>query len=217
MDALYTPGKFLGLWNNYHSLATKQGLSIPSEPLYFVKTPNSYSRSGAVVLPPIDSEVGRVVFEGELGIVIGRRCVNVDVSQAAKCIAGYTCVNDFTATGLLMRDPAFTQWTRAKSFDGFGAFGPAIVSGLDWRELRVQTLVDGRVRQDYPCADMVFGPEQIVACLSRDMSLEPGDLIACGTSVGVLPLREGSVVDVHIAGIGTLRSFYGQPRDRGLD
>ena len=217
MDVIQPPGKFLALWNNYHALAYKQKLNPPPEPLYFVKTPNSYSTAGAVVSPPRDPAVGRVVFEGELGIVIGQRCVNVDVAQAAQYIAGYTCVNDFTAAELLTREPTFTQWTRAKSFDGFGAFGPAVVSGLDWRELRVQTLVDGRLRQDYPCADMVFGPEEIVARISRDMTLEPGDLIACGTSLGVLPLREGSLVEVHIAGIGTLRNFYGHPKKTGSD
>ena len=217
LEKLYTPGKFLALWNNYHALASHQGLSIPLDPLYFVKTPNSYSRNDEVIRPPIDPQVGRVMFEGELGIVIGRRCFNVDLSEAIKCIAGYTCVNDFTASGLLVRDPAFMQWTRAKSFDGFGAFGPTIASGLDWRELRVQTSVDGRIRQDYPCSDMIFSPEEIVARLSRDMTLEPGDLIACGTSVGVLPMREGSVVQVHIEGIGTLRSFYGQPKNKGSD
>lgn len=209
------PGKFLALWNNYHELAAKQGNAIPAEPLYFVKTPNSYSGHDDRVMPPRDPEVGRVFYEGELGIVIGRRCAGVDEAEAEACIAGYTCVNDLTAPALLGRDASFAQWTRAKCFDGFGAFGPAVVSGLDWRTLRVQVVVDGRVRQDYPCSDMVFSPAQIVARISQDITLEPGDLIACGTSVGALPLREGSVVEVKIDGIGTLRTHYGAKKDQG--
>jgi 2-keto-4-pentenoate hydratase/2-oxohepta-3-ene-1,7-dioic acid hydratase in catechol pathway len=208
------PGTFIALWNNYHALAEKLGQAVPAEPLYFIKTRNSHSGHDELVHPPRDPEVGRVFFEGELGIVIGRRCAGVPVEDAAACIAGYTCVNDLTAPALLTRDPSFAQWTRAKNFDGFGAFGPAVVAGLDWRSLRVQTRVDGRVRQDYPCADMIFGPEQIVAHLSRDMTLEPGDLIACGTSLGAMPLREGSVVEVHIEGIGTLRTQYGAKQDK---
>jgi 2-keto-4-pentenoate hydratase/2-oxohepta-3-ene-1,7-dioic acid hydratase in catechol pathway len=117
-------------------------------------------------------------------------------------------VNDVTALELINRDPAFAQWTRAKSFDSFGPFGPVIATGLDPATLTVRTLVGGRERQNFPVSDMIFSPAQLVSRLSREMTLEPGDLISCGTSVGVLPMRPGHVVEVAIEGIGTLRNEY---------
>jgi 2-keto-4-pentenoate hydratase/2-oxohepta-3-ene-1,7-dioic acid hydratase in catechol pathway len=150
-----------------------------------------------------------VVYEGELGIVIGKRCKGANEEDARQAIFGYTCINDITALDLISKDASFAQWTRAKCFDGFGAFGPVIATGLDWKSLNVRTLLNGRERQNYPCSDMIFSPEQIVHALSQDMTLEPGDVIACGTSLGVLPMKPGSVVEVSIEGIGTLRSTYG--------
>jgi len=202
------PGKFIALWNNYHAQAAKQNLAIPAEPLYFVKTPNSYCAHEQVVPSPVGYN-GRVVYEGELGIVIGKRCKNASEQQAGQAIFGFTGINDITALDLIAKDPSFAQWTRAKCFDGFGVIGPVIATGLDWRSLNVRTLLNGRERQNYPCSEMIFSPEKIVHALSQDMTLEPGDVIACGTSLGVLPMKPGSVVEVHIEGIGTLRNTYG--------
>jgi 2-keto-4-pentenoate hydratase/2-oxohepta-3-ene-1,7-dioic acid hydratase in catechol pathway len=154
-----------------------------------------------VALP---ASAGRVVFEGELGIVIGRTCKDATPEEAAEAILGYTCVNDFTSLDILNADPSFPQWTRAKSFDGFGAVGPVIETDVDWRTLTIQVLVNGRERQSYPASDMILPPEVIVSCLSRDMTLNPGDLIACGTSLGARPVKAGMEVDVVIEGIGTL-------------
>ncbi len=202
------PGKFIALWNNYHAQAARQNLAIPAEPLYFVKTPNSYCAHEYNVPQPVGYD-GRVVYEGELGIVIGKRCKNADEEEAGQAIFGYTCINDITALDLIAKDASFAQWTRAKCFDGFGAIGPVIATGLDWKLLHVRTLLNGRERQNYPCSDMIFSPEKIVSALSQDMTLEPGDVIACGTSLGVLPMKPGAVVEVHIEGIGTLRNTYG--------
>jgi 2-keto-4-pentenoate hydratase/2-oxohepta-3-ene-1,7-dioic acid hydratase in catechol pathway len=105
-------------------------------------------------------------------------------------------------------DPAFVQWARGKGCNGFGPVGPAIVSGLDWAAQRVQVALGGRVRQDYPLADMIIPPARIISLISREMRLDPGDVIACGTSVGALPMRPGMVVEVTIGGIGTLRNTY---------
>jgi 2-keto-4-pentenoate hydratase/2-oxohepta-3-ene-1,7-dioic acid hydratase in catechol pathway len=201
------PGKFIGLWNNYHAQAAKQGLSIPAEPLYFIKAASSYCAHEQ----PFDASAsyeGRVVYEGELGLVIGKACKNISVQEAADAIFGVTCVNDVTALDLLTRDASFAQWTRAKSFDSFGIFGPVIATGLDWQTLHVRTLVNGRERQNYLCSDMIFSPAQIVSALSREMTLMPGDLIACGTSLGVLPIKPGTVVEVSIEGIGVLRNTF---------
>jgi 2-keto-4-pentenoate hydratase/2-oxohepta-3-ene-1,7-dioic acid hydratase in catechol pathway len=202
------PGKFIGLWNNFHALAAKLGTAIPNEPLFFLKAPSSILPPDGVIRPP-SSDVGKIVYEGELGVVIGRNCSNVDELQAAAAIFGYTCVNDVTAIDILNADPSFPQWARAKSCDGFGPCGPAIATGIDWSELRIRTLLNGRERQNYPADDMILSPPRIVSLLSREMTLAPGDLIACGTSVGVLPMRAGMTVEIAIDGIGVLRNTVG--------
>ena len=201
------PGKFIGLWNNYHAQAVKQNLAIPAEPLYFIKAASCYAAHNQSIVQP-SSYDGRVVYEGELGLVIGKRCNNLSVEEAETAIFGVTCVNDVTALDLLHRDASFAQWTRAKGFDTFGVFGPVIATGLDMAALSVRTLLGGRERQNYPCSDMIFSPAQIVSMLSKDMTLMPGDLIACGTSLGVLPMKPGTVVEVCIDGIGVLRNTF---------
>jgi 2-keto-4-pentenoate hydratase/2-oxohepta-3-ene-1,7-dioic acid hydratase in catechol pathway len=200
-----TPGKFIGLWNNFFELAARTGAAIPEAPLWFLKAGTSLNHPEGVIAPPAGYG-GKVLYEGELGLVIGRRCKDADEAEAASAIFGLTAVNDVTALDILHADPSFPQWARAKSCDGFGPVGPAIATGLDWSSLRVQVALNGRVRQDYPCGDMILPPSRIVSLLSREMTLEPGDLIACGTSVGALPMRPGMVVEVTIAGIGTLRN-----------
>jgi 2-keto-4-pentenoate hydratase/2-oxohepta-3-ene-1,7-dioic acid hydratase in catechol pathway len=203
-----TPSKLIGLWNNFHQRAELEGLHPPEHPLYFVKTPNSYAAHGDPIPRPA-GYLGPVVFEGELGIVVGRTCKAIAPEAAGECIFGYTCVNDVTARDLLKRDPAFVHWTRAKGFDGFGVFGPAIATGLDPAGLRVRTVLAGTLRQDYPVADMIFSPAEILSRISHDMTLVPGDLIACGTSVGVCAMEEGDLVEVSVEGIGTLANRFG--------
>lgn len=197
------PGKLIGLWNNFHERAAKEGLQRPVHPPYFIKGANCYAAHGDTIRRPA-GYAGMVVFEAELGIVIGQRCKAVSVADAPAAIFGYTCVNDVTARDLLRLDPAFQHWTRAKSFDSFGVFGPAIATGLDPAGLRVRALVNGEERQNYPVSDMFFSPAEIVSHLSHDMTLEPGDVIACGTSVGAGPLQAGDTVEVAIDGIGRL-------------
>jgi len=202
-----TPSKMIAVWNNYHELAARLGLAVPEEPLYLFKAPSSFLAHGQVIRAP-ESYAGNVVFEGELGVVIGRTCRALPEQEAAGCIFGYTCVNDVTASQIINRDPAFPQWARAKSFDTFGVFGPVIATGIDPAALRVRTVVDGHEYQNYPVSDMVFPPARLVSLISRDLTLEPGDIIACGTSVGVESLRPGSRVAVTIDGIGTLENQF---------
>jgi 2-keto-4-pentenoate hydratase/2-oxohepta-3-ene-1,7-dioic acid hydratase in catechol pathway len=197
------PTKMIGLWNNFHERAQVENLQRPEHPLYFLKAANSFAAHGEPIRRPAGYR-GRVVFEGELGIVIGRRCAAIAPEQAPAAIFGYTCVNDVTARDILRADPAFAQWTRAKSFDGFGIFGPWIATGLDPTVLRVRAVVEGQERQNYPVADMFFPPYEIVSRISRDMTLEPGDVIACGTSVGAGEMRDGDSVEIAIDGIGAL-------------
>lgn len=196
------PGKFIGLWNNSRAAAEKGGLQRPQHPLYFFKANTSVCGPGASVeIPPA---AGRVVFEGELGLVIGEVCKNISPEQAADRIFGYTCINDLTSLDVLNADAAFPQWTRAKSFDGFGVVGPVIETQVAWQDLTVQVFVNGRERQSFPTTDMFFTPAEIVSHLSHDMTLEPGDLIACGTSLGARPVKSGMAVDVVIEGIGAV-------------
>lgn len=202
------PTKMVALWNNFHAAAEKNGWAIPAEPLTFIKTPNAFNAHGRPIPAP-KSYDGRVVYEGELGIVIGKACTAASVDTALDHVFGYTCVNDVTALELLQRDPSFPQWTRAKNFDGFGCIGPVVATGLDPLALTVRTLVNGRERQNYPVSDMIFPPAELVSRISHDMTLVPGDVIACGTSLGVLPVKPGTVVEVAIDGIGTLRNQYG--------
>jgi 2-keto-4-pentenoate hydratase/2-oxohepta-3-ene-1,7-dioic acid hydratase in catechol pathway len=172
-----------------------------------MKANGSFLASGQTIRQPVSYD-GPVVFEGELGIVIGKECHNVNEDEAEDYVFGYTCVNDVTARGLMREDPSFVQWTRAKSFDTFGAVGPVIATGLNADSLIVKTLVDGVEQQNYPVDDMFFLPHQIVSRLSQDMTLHPGDVIACGTSIGAGPMPRGCTVEVKIDGIGSLVNAF---------
>ena len=202
------PSKMLGLWNNFKERAVLEKLHTPEHPLYFLKSANSFAGEGDPISRPADYS-GVVVFEGELGIVIGKRCQNVSVDEAVDYIFGYTCVNDVTARDLLKQDPVFVHWTRAKSADNFGVFGPCIATGLNPDELRVRVELNGEEKQNYPVTDMFFQPYEIVSRISHDMTLEPGDVIACGTSVGVCSMNGGDKVVVSIAGVGELTNCFG--------
>lgn len=204
------PRSFFALWNNFHEAAAKNGWTIPSAPLWFLKAPGCVAGPGDPIRPP-PGYGGRVLYEGELGVVIGQRCSRVDEAGAETAIFGYTVVNDVTALDWLNEDPAFAQWARAKSCDGFGPVGPGVATGFDWRAARVKVALNGRVRQDYALSDMILSPARIVSLLSQEVTLEPGDLIACGTSLGALPMRPGMTVEVTIEGIGTLRNVFAPP------
>ncbi len=179
------PSKMIALWNN------KPGTSIigPNE---LIERPAGYS--------------GRIAYEGELGIVIGRRCKDVTVGEAAGYIFGYTCVNDVTAADVLNETPDFAQWCRSKGYDTFGCIGPVIATDLDFGSARVITRLGDVERQNYPLSDMIMSPAELVSHISYDMTLLPGDVIACGTSLGIGSIRDGGAVEVEINGIGSLRN-----------
>lgn len=202
------PGKIVGLWNNFRAAAEKNGWATPAEPLYFLKSPGSVIGPGQGIPVPASYD-GRVAYEGELAVVIGRRARAVPPADAAAHIFGCTIANDVTAIELLQRDPSFPQWTRAKSFDGFCPLGPVIETAFDPAVAVLRTLVGGRERQNYPLADMFFGPAELVSRISQDLTLEPGDVILCGTSLGVLPMKPGTTVEVLVEGIGSLVNRYG--------
>lgn len=204
------PSKMICLWNNFRALAAKLNAPIPAAPLFLLKPTTSFIGSGEAIRRP-RSYSGKIVYEGELGIVIGKRLSDADETEAAAGIFGYTCVNDVTAADITNADPSFPQWARAKGFDTFGAFGPAIATGLDVANASVRTVLNGAERQNYPLSDMIFPPAKLVSLLSADMTLLPGDVVACGTSVGVGVMKEAvNVVEIVIDGIGTLSNTLEQ-------
>jgi ketopantoate reductase/2-keto-4-pentenoate hydratase/2-oxohepta-3-ene-1,7-dioic acid hydratase in catechol pathway len=204
------PSKMVCLWNNFHQLAAKNDFQRPVDPLYFLKAPNAYHPAGEPIRRP-PSYDGRIVYEGELGVVIGKQCSNVSEAEAKDYIFGYTCVNDVTAVDLMKKFPTFDQWTRAKSFDTFGVFGPTIATGLDPANLVIRTVLNGKEVQNYPVSDMFFPPYKLVAAVSKDMTLMPGDVIACGTSLGAGVMASAhNAVDIVIDGVGTLSNTFDQ-------
>ena len=204
------PSKMVCLWNNFHALAARLKVQHPDEPLYFLKSPSAFLAHGEPIRRP-PSYAGNIVYEGELGIVIGKRCSNITENEARDHIFGYTCINDVTAADLISKNPTFGQWARAKSFDTFGVFGPVVRTGLDPMSLSIKTKVNGEEKQNYPVSDMFFPPEKLVSLLSRDMTLMPGDVVACGTSIGVGAMRAAkNQIDVTIDGVGTLSNVFEQ-------
>ena len=201
------PSKIVALWNNFRALGEKLNLDTPEDPLYFVKATTSALAGGQPIRRPSNYD-GKVIFEGELGIVIGKVCRSVSESEAGSHIFGYTCINDVTAVELLNKDASFAQWTRAKSFDTFGVFGPVVATDLDPGTLSIVSVLNGDERQNYPVSDMIFQPHKLVSRVSEDMTLLPGDVIACGTSVGVGSMKPGSTIDITIEGIGTLNNTF---------
>jgi len=195
------PSKMIALWNNYQSLATEKGLSKPNNPLYLNKAISCIIDQGENIIRP-KTYNDKIFFEGELGIVIGRSCKDIDVSDAETYIFGYTCINDVTAMDLVKKDPTFDQWTRSKSYDTFGIFGPCITDDIDPMSLTITTTVDGDIKQDYNTSDMFFNVYEIVSYLSHDMTLNPGDIIACGTNSGLGPIVSGETVTVSVSSIG---------------
>ncbi len=203
------PSKIVCVGRNYASHAAELGNEVPEEPLLFLKP------SSAVIGPddPIRHPTWAsddVQHEAELAIVIGALVQDVDAATAATGmgtpgapIFGFTCANDVTARDLQRADD---QWTRAKGFDSFLPLGPAIATDIDPADVRVRCLVNGEVRQDGSTSDLVFGVAELVAYISKIMTLLPGDVILTGTPDGVSTIAPGDTVRVEIDGIGVLRN-----------
>ncbi len=201
--APFTPNSILALWNNFHERAEAEGQTIPETPLYFMKPVTSVIGPGDTIYRP-KGHSGRVIFEAELGVVIGKRCSNITADEAASVIFGYTCVNDVTAIEFLFEDKAFQQWTRSKGFDTFTPIGPQITTDIDPSTMRIYAHQGEVTRQDYPVSDMIYSPFEVVSMLSQYQTLVPGDLICMGTSVGARTMKPGTEIEVSIPGIGSL-------------
>lgn len=195
------PSKIIGIGQNYRAHAAEMGKPVPEEPVMFLKPPSAVIADGM----PIERPEGyaKVEYEGELGVVIGKRVRRVSREHALDHVQGYVCVNDVTVRELQKKDG---QWTRAKGFDTFCPIGPRVVAGLDPAQLRITTRVNGVVKQDSPTSDMIFDVPTLIAFVSEHMTLEVGDVISTGTPSGVGPLQPGDVVEIEITGIGVLRN-----------
>jgi 2-keto-4-pentenoate hydratase/2-oxohepta-3-ene-1,7-dioic acid hydratase in catechol pathway len=187
---------------NYRDHAIELGNPPPPEPLLFLKPPSSIIACGEAILLPSVSQ--RVDYEGELAVVIGKRCSDLgDAEDALAYVMGYTCLNDVTARDLQRAD---VQFTRAKGFDTFCPIGPYIETELKLEDVTLETLVNGQRKQLGRVADMIFPVDAIIRYISRVMTLQPGDVIATGTPAGVGPLQAGDVVEVVISGVGCLKN-----------
>jgi len=194
------PSKIICVGLNYRDHARELGMKIPDEPVIFLKPPSAViGHEDCIVLP----RVGRVDYEGELAVVIGKRCRYVDREDAHDYILGYTCFNDVTARDLQRKDG---QWTRAKSFDTFAPIGPYVSCFKDASNLRIETRLNGRVVQSSSTSNLIFDVPTLIEFISSIMTLKRGDVIATGTPAGVGELRGGDVVEVTIERIGTLRN-----------
>jgi 2-keto-4-pentenoate hydratase/2-oxohepta-3-ene-1,7-dioic acid hydratase in catechol pathway len=202
MSALPRPSKIVCVGRNYVAHAAELGNEVPSEPLIFLKPPSSLIGNGdAILLPP---RVGEVHYEGEIGVLIGRRASRVKEESAMDYVDGIVPVNDVTARTLQKKD---SQWSRAKGFDTFCPVGePKPPEDVDLGSLTVVTRINGEERQRGCSDQMVFSVPFLISYISGIMTLEPGDLLATGTPEGVGPLCVGDVVEVELTGLGVLRN-----------
>jgi len=196
---------------NYRAHAEEAGLPIPQHPVVFAKGVNAVIGPGAPILLPRALRSDRVDYEGELAVVIGRRCKNVSADEALGYVLGYTCANDVSARDWQI-ERGGSQWSRGKSFDTFCPLGPALaLAVLDPQALTLRTRLGGEVMQESSTADMIFSVAEIVAFMSGSTTLLPGTVILTGTPLGVgmarTPpcwLRPGDTVSVEIDGVGIL-------------
>lgn len=195
------PSKVVAVGLNYRVHAEEMSKPLPETPLIFMKPSTAViGPEQAIELPSVSK---RVDHEAELGVVVGTRCRNLRRDNAMAAVLGYTCVNDVTARDLQNLD---VQYTRAKGFDTFCPLGPWIETELNPRGLRIQSRVNGAVRQSATTADMIHSIENLLVFISGVMTLLPGDVIATGTPPGVGPLNAGDVVEIEVEGIGVLRN-----------
>jgi len=200
LRAPWVPGKIVCVGRNYREHAAELGNPMPPEPVLFLKAPSSVIGPLAPILLPPESE--RVEHEGEIAVVIGARLTRgADAGEAERAVLGVTAANDVTARDLQRRDPTFA---RAKSFDTFCPLGPAILIAPDLGRLRVETRVNGEIRQRGETSEMAWGIVELLLYASRMMTLEPGDVLLTGTPAGVGPLADGDRVEVEVSGAGTL-------------
>lgn len=207
------PSKVIAVGLNYRShrvhVEAEEGVFLTvtgkpadkGQPIVFAKFPTSLITDGAPIVFPEGAT--NVHFEGELALVVGKKAKNVSVESAREHVFGVSICNDLVDREWLLGD---LQWFRAKGADGFGPMGPAIVTGLDYNNLRLETRVNGEVRQSSNTGELVFSPDQILSYCSRYVTLLPGDVIFTGTPGKTQAVTRGDTIEIEIEGIGTLRN-----------
>jgi 2-keto-4-pentenoate hydratase/2-oxohepta-3-ene-1,7-dioic acid hydratase in catechol pathway len=193
------PSKVVAIGRNYAEHARELGNEVPPEPVIFLKPSTSVIGPGDPIVRP--EGVGQVDFEGELAVIVGKLVRRLEPADAIQAVLGFTCANDVTARDLQRSDG---QWTRAKGFDTFCPIGPWIETDLDSSDLAISTLVNGEVKQQARTSELERGVADLLAFVSRVMTLLPGDVLLTGTPAGVGPLQPGDRVEVEIEGIGVL-------------
>jgi len=193
------PSKIIAIGLNYRSHAEELGMALPEDPMVFMKPPSAViGPDEEIIYPEMSSQVD---YEGELGVVIGKKCRFVTEEDSEKYIAGYTCFNDVTARDLQRKD---VQFIRAKGFDTFAPMGPFIETDINPCNVKIETFLNGEKKQSGSTSDLIFPVKTLVSFLSNIMTLWPGDIIATGTPSGIGPMKRGDVVEVRIDGVGNL-------------
>jgi len=200
------PSKLVCLGLNYKPHAQEFKQTLPPVPLLFLKP-------STAVIGPEDNIVlprswKRVDYEGELAIVIGKKARYVSENEALKYVLGYTCVNDVTERELQKQD---VQWTRAKGFDTFAPLGPWIETDINAGDLKLESYLNGELRQSARTSELIFGIPRIISFISEVMTLLPGDVIATGTPAGIAPMQPGDKIEIRIENIGILRNIVMAP------
>ena len=193
------PSKVVAIGRNYAEHAREQGAELPAEPVIFLKPSTAVVGPGDPIVRP--EGVGQVDYEGELAVIVGKLVRRLAPADAIQAVLGFSCANDVTARDLQNADG---QWTRAKGFDTFCPLGPWIETDLDSSDLAISTLVNGEVKQQARTSQLERGVADLLAFVSRVMTLLPGDVLLTGTPAGVGPLEAGDRVEVEVEGIGVL-------------
>jgi len=196
------PSKIVCLGLNYRSHIEEMKLPMPSVPLIFLKPSTAVIGPDDKIILPRGWK--RIDYEGELGVVIGKKAKDVPEGEAKEYVLGYTCFNDVSDRHAQANDG---QWTRAKGYDTFAPIGPWIETEADPDNLKLETYLNSELRQSASTSDLLFGISTLINFISGIMTLLPGDVIATGTPSGVSPLKPGDMVEVRIENIGTLKNF----------
>ncbi len=200
------PSKIICLGVNYRPHAQELAHGLPTSPLIFLKPPTAVIGPDEPIVLPRNWK--RVDYECELAVVIGKKAKYVPEEEARKYVLGYTCFNDVTERQLQKEDG---QWTRAKGFDTFAPVGPWIETSVEPDDLKLETYLNGELRQSGRTSELIFGISRLISFISGIMTLLPGDIIATGTPAGIAPMQPGDVVEIKIENIGVLRNPVAAP------
>ncbi len=196
------PSRIIAVGLNYKEHIIEMKHDMPDEPVIFMMASTAVIGPEARIILP--QNVGRVEYEAEVGLVIGKPVKNIEPEAALDYILGVTCFNDVTAREIQLKDG---QWTRAKSYDTFAPIGPCIATGLDYNNIDIELILNGQVKQKSNTSNCLFNAAYILSFISKTMPMFPGDIIATGTPSGVGAIKKGDVVEVRLSGVGTLRNY----------